>query len=356
MSVGVWLMASTFEPRGSSLYTLRLASHLTEYDFVPTILCESAARIPAKLRRSLRIREVSGLTSRLWCWSAMRRLVQEWSDEPPALVHAQRRELAWAALECAHRFACPYVVTAHDILPPEESVSVLPERLAALIAVSPTIERDLVLAAGAPQELVHVIPNGVELPIMPKIPEARPAQRIPVVGTASALEEVKGLTYFLMAAELILSSGYDVEFVIAGSGPEEETLRHAAQHLDIANRVTFVGHVPEYTQVIETLDVFVIPSLEQGLGTVMLEAMALGKPVVATRVGGIADFFVDNDHALLVPQANHTLLAQKIKFLLDNPSKARKLAVSGEQFVRKRFSVERMTQETAQLYRQILAS
>ena len=354
MNTPVWLLNTSFEPRGSSLYTLSLAEHLSDFGFEPTIVCESAALIPTKLQDNLAIREVPFLTRKLIGTLGLARLVREARDDLPALVHAQRRTLDTLALDLAIRVDCPYLVTVQDILPTDGVLSVAPENLARIIAVSPSVERDLVVGAGVPPDLVRMVPNGVEISEHPVLPPLRSGKGIPIVGTACALEPVKGIMYFLMAAELILSSGHDVEFMIAGSGPEEETLRRAAQVLDIANRVTFVEHVREPRQVLELFDVFVIPSIEQGLGTIMIEAMALGKPVVATRVGGIADFFVNEKHALLIPPANQKALADKIKFLLDNPDKARRLAANGQSLVRERFSAERMTRQTAQLYRDVL--
>jgi glycosyltransferase involved in cell wall biosynthesis len=275
---------------------------------------------------------------------------------PPALIHAQRANLDTLALTLADKLDVPYIISVQDVLAHEQSFRVLPERLGAIIAVSPSVRNDLIHSANVPEDLVCVIPNGVEVSMDLSLPPPRDEKKIPIVGTASALEESKGLTYFLMAAELILSSGHDVEFVIAGSGPEEEMLRRLAQHLDIANRVTFVPYLQEYTHVLDTFDVFVLPSLQQGLGTIMLQAMALGKPVVATSVGGIADFCSDNLHALLVPPANHIVLAEKIRHLLDNPQKARKLATAGQQLVRSDFSVEQMAQATAQRYQKVLAT
>ncbi|QDU62308.1 Alpha-D-kanosaminyltransferase [Planctomycetes bacterium Pan216] len=356
--IPVWLLGSSFGLRGSSLYTLRLARHLHEYGFHPTIICESAASLPSRAHDELDIHEIPHLTRpylrSLSTWAMFRHLKDDLKKKPPALIHAQRRHIDDVAVELADRLDCPYVVTVDDIIPVQESLRIQPDRLRAIIAVSPTIERDLVLGAGVPQELVKMIPTGVELPPMPRLPTARSENRIPIVGTACALEPVKGVTYFLMAAELILSAGHDVEFLVAGSGPDEEILRRSARHLDIANRVTFIDHVPDHVALLETVDVFVVPSLEQGLGTVMIEAMALGKPVVATRVGGIKDFFVDNVHALLVPRANHIALAEKIRYLLDNPTRSRQLAIAGQEFVRQHFSADEMTRQTASLYRAVL--
>lgn len=355
MGTPVWLVASTFEPRGSSVYTLRLAENLPEHGFDPVVLCTSAQRVPERLRRKLRIVETPFLDRPMLRWLGIRRALAQLAGETPALLHAQRTGLDRVTAELADRLSCPYAITVHEILPPESTIAVLPERLGAVIAVSPSVERDLAVEANVPIDLIRMVPTGVETPPDPRLPPPRAIEEVPVIGCASAMEPSKGLSYFLMAAELILSSGQDAEFLIAGSGPDEQALRRIAQHLDIANRVTFASHVQEYGRILETLDVFVLPSLTQGAGTIMFEAMALGKPVVATRVGGVADFLVDGEHALLVPPANHVLLAEKVQLLLDNPERARKLASAGQRLVRERFSVERMTEATAEVYRRILA-
>lgn len=349
----VWLVAATFEPRGSTHYTLRLAQHLPDYHFAPVIICESDEAIPPRTRAKLNVRVVPRMQSTFFGNAALRRLVRS-MDDRPALIHSQRRGLEAVGNVLADAFDVPHVLTVHNLLGSTQPLAAPIGDLAAIIAVSPTVRRALILQGEAPEDRVHVIASGVDVPEMPRVPPVRDPGSLPVVGTASALEPSKGILYFLMAAELILSAGHDVEFVVAGAGADEEVLRRAAQNLDIANRVTFATHVFNYTQIIETFDVFVLPSLEQGLGTIMLEAMALGKPVVATRVGGVVDFVVDGEHALLVDKENHVVLADKIEHLLDFPDKARRLAMNGQELVRRQFTTERMTSDTANLYRRLL--
>lgn len=353
-STPVWLVSATFEPRGSSLYTLRLAQHLGRYGFHAVVVCESDDRIPPRIRAKLDVRTSPNMRSRLFGGAAIRRLARE-TTRPPHLIHSQRRGLERVGAAFADAFDVDHILTIHNALQGEAPLGISTRDLSAVVAVSPSVQRTLVLDGGIPEDLVHVIASGVDVPEALRVPPIREADAVPIVGTASALEPNKGILYFLMAAELILSSGHDVEFVVAGSGPDEDVLRRAAQNLDIANRVTFATHIASYTQILDTFDVFVLPSLEQGLGTIMLEAMALGKPVVATRVGGVADFVVDGEHALLIEKENHVVLADKIEFLLDFPEKARRLAVNGQELVRRKFSTERMVAETADLYRRVLA-
>jgi glycosyltransferase involved in cell wall biosynthesis len=350
----VWLVGATFEPRGSSLYTLRLASHLPALGYDVEIVCESANHIPAKIRSQVPIHVIPRLQSPLLGTAPLMRLAQK-VERPPDLIHSQRLGLERVGDLLAEEFDRPHLLTVHHVAEDVAALAIPPEELAAVVAVSPSVERDLVHKASVPPGIIRMIPSGVEIATHPRLPMPRDPERVPVVGTASVLESSKGLLYFLMAADLILSAGHDVEFIVAGTGPDEELLRRAAHHMDIDQRVTFVPQITSFTRVIETFDLFVLPSLEQGLGSIMLEAMALGKPVVATKVGGVADFVVDGEHALLVEKANHVLLADKIEMLLDFPDKARQLSLRGQALVREKFSAERMGRDTAQLYRDIQA-
>src|SRR5262245_49233867 len=123
--IPVWLIASTFEPRGRSLYTLRLAAHLADYGFDPLVICQSTSQVPQRYRPRFKIREVPWLTSRLFGGFVVRRLAEEYSQNPPALLHAQRRKLDEIALELADRFERPYLLTVHDVLPSGQTLAVL---------------------------------------------------------------------------------------------------------------------------------------------------------------------------------------------------------------------------------------
>lgn len=352
MDIPVWLLAGQMAPRGRTLHTLYLAKYLSEFGFDPTIVCENASALPLRLTPATPPIEGKGMRQPLLGWWHLRRLVHQ-CKRPPALIHAQEPDLDLVAVDLAERFKCPYLLTVHEKLPNDETLRVLPDRLGGLIAVSPCVHRDLLMRSPVPDSLIEMIPSGVDP--APTLPAPRSSDEIPVVGCAGALEVERGITYFLMAAEVILSSGHDVEFLIAGSGAEEELLRRAAQHLDIANRVTFASQARDFRPMIEACDVFVMPSLEQGQATILLEAMALGKPIVLSRVGAAAEFLADGEHALFVPPANHVLLAEKIQFLVDNPERARRLGIAAQALMVQRFTAREMTQRTAALYRKILS-
>jgi glycosyltransferase involved in cell wall biosynthesis len=168
------------------------------------------------------------------------------------------------------------------------------------------------------------------------------------------LEAVKGLPFFLGAAQRVLAMNPNVQFLIAGAGPEEQNLRRLVRELDIVEAVTFVPNLYDFSTALEAMDIFCLPSLRQGLGTIMLDAMGRGIPVIATGVGGVFSVVSDNETGLVVPPSNSARLAERILELLADPLRARALGTKGRELVREEFSVERMVQETAELYREVV--
>jgi glycosyltransferase involved in cell wall biosynthesis len=167
------------------------------------------------------------------------------------------------------------------------------------------------------------------------------------------LEVVKGLPYFLGAAARLVQTHANLQFLISGAGPEEHNLRRLARELGLAACVTFVSNLHDFSRSISAIDIFCLPSLQQGLGATMLEAMALGRPVIATNVGGIESIITDGQNGLLVPPSDSKLLAARIAELVDDPVKARRIGATGREHVREHFRVATMVEKTAALYRSV---
>ena len=104
---------------------------------------------------------------------------------------------------------------------------------------------------------------------------------------------------------------------------------------------------------LEAIDIFCLPSLQQGLGVLMLEAMALGRPVIASGVGGVMTVIDDNMNGLIVPPSDSRSLGDRIIELLKDRDKARRIAAAGQQMVRDRFNENRMLDEVMQVYREV---
>ena len=352
----VLLVAGRFEVRGTTLYTLRLAERLHEFGFDPSIVCADASQIDPDRRRSLAIEEYQHIDV-----PVVGRIVREWVLPPlqehrPDLIHIQSRALLPLGMWIARRLGVPFVVTIQDYPDPGERIPFDSKLGRGVIAVSRSVRNVLFEQRNIPRELVRVIHNGVDLE---RVPANRPVLdpgHIPVVGTAGPLEAIKGLPFFLAAASHVSAARPEVEFVISGGGREERNLRRLARELNIERKVTFVPKLTEFSQSLAAMDIFCLPSLQQGLGTVMLEAMSLGRPVIATAVGGVADVIRDRHNGLLVPPSQSQPLAEAVLELLGDPVRARAIGEAGRTLVRQDFRVGTMVERTASLYHQVLQS
>lgn len=349
----ILLLAGRYALRGTWSYTLRLAEHLPEHGLATTVICPDARRVDVARRRELNIRQYPFIQTPLWSQVVLAMLHRELEKQPPDLIHIQSRSAVKPGLWLARRLNVPYVQSVHDFLQPRQRF-VWDRRLCRrLIAVSEAVRSDLLGKAGLPPELATVIPPGVECGESVAGPVLQPG-RVPVVGTAGPLESIKGMPFFLGAAALVLRAQRDVEFLIAGAGPEEYNLRRLARELGINDHVTFVPNLLDFDEAILAMDVFCLPSLQQGIGTIMLEAMALGRPVIATRVGGVYRIIRDNETGLLVPPSDSRRLGERILELLDQPARARSIGAAGQREVEEQYSVQQMIRQTVDLYREIL--
>lgn len=350
----VLLMSGRFAVRGSCAYTLRLAEHLPQHGFRTSVVCPDARMVDRERRRELHIDELSQMDWPVWGRVVRAMLLKQlWSD-PPDLIHIQSRSALNHGQCLARHLYRPFVLTVHDYLQPNERLPIDRRWCQKIIAVSDSVRADLLDRTRLPDELVTVVHSGVDRAASCDMLKIFEPDRIPVVGTAGPLEAVKGFPFFLGAAARVLATGREVEFLIAGAGPEESNLRRLSRELGINGKVTFVPNLLDFDEALAAMDVFVLPSLQQGIGTVMLDAMAMGRPVIATRVGGIYCAVRDGETGLLVPPSNSESLAARIIELLDNPSHACAVGMAARDLVEREFGVEGMVEQTASLYHQIL--
>lgn len=350
----VALLSDRFEVRGSCAYTLRLVKRLESFGIEPLIICPNADAIHASLRETIPIRLYPHMRMPLWGRVVMGTIRQDLERQKPQLIHVQSRWMQSRGAWLARALNVPYILTVHDYLPPRERLKLDPLYGRRVLAVSQSVKSELLEQVHLPPELVTVIHAGVEVPADDELTPVLSPGRLPVVGTAGPLEAVKGLPFFLGAAQRVLASNPRVQFLIAGAGPEEQNLRRLSRELGIVEAVTFVPNLYDFSTALEAIDIFCLPSLRQGLGTIMLDAMGRAIPVIATGVGGVFSVVSDNETGLVVPPSNSARLAERICELLDDPIRARTLGTAGRELVREEFSVERMVKETAEMYREIV--
>ncbi len=154
-----------------------------------------------------------------------------------------------------------------------------------------------------------------------------------VLGTIGRLEPIKGHLYLLKAAKLIVENPrfQETRFLLVGRGPLRKKLEREISLLGIRKNVQFLGFREDISEILNIFDIFVLPSLNEGMGRVLLEAMLMGKPVVASNVGGIPDIVKDEETGLLVPCKDFKALSERIIELLKNPEKAKFLGRKGKE-------------------------
>ena len=305
--------------------------------------------------RALRIRQYRNFSRSIWSRLVTRSVLHDLEELAPKLIHVQsretwRRERGWPD-SWGVRWFSP--CTTFSVL--RESFTGDPGVNTRIIAVSDAVKNHLLERNALPADSIVVVNSGVEIPAIASLNQVLEPSHTPVVGTAGPLEAEKGLPFFLGAAKRVLDAHQNVEFLVAGAGPEEMNLRRLARELEIGAHVTFISKLQNFSSSLAAMDVFCLPSLKQGLGTVMLEAMALGRPVIATGVGGVYSIVRDDQTGLVVPPSNSARLAERILELLNDPPRARRLGNAGRQLVQDLFNVERMMAQTVGIYEDILS-
>lgn len=176
-----------------------------------------------------------------------------------------------------------------------------------------------------------------------------------VIGLGVRLSEQKGITYLLKAMPLIIEEFPDVTLVIAGIGECERSLKREVNELGIENNTIFIGARLDMQEVLKVFDLYVLPSLYEGLPMVLLEAMAAGCPIVATNVGGNSLAIKHGENGSLVESMNPAILADEVIFLLKDVKLRAQYVNKGYEIIRNKFSARIMTKQYEKLYLESLS-
>lgn len=177
--------------------------------------------------------------------------------------------------------------------------------------------------------------------------------QVPTVGVIARFTRQKGLEFLLEAASYVLREGRQVQFLVVGNGPLRKELGSLAKKLKVEHNVFFTGFVndEDIPRILAVLDIFVLPSLWEGLGISLIEAMCSGKPIIATNVDGIPEVVVDGETGVLIPPKDSKILAEAITELLDSPEKRKRMGEMGRQRALNHFSIEKMVENYEKFYR-----
>jgi glycosyltransferase involved in cell wall biosynthesis len=286
--------------------------------------------------------------------------------ERPDVFHAN---LAWPlagkyALLTAAASSVPAVVaTVHSFDVPITRRAALVQHAVGFgvdryVAVCEFIAQHLRSRLNVPSSKLCTVPNGIPTAMFAS-GVCRPDLRAELVGssnraivlTPARLDPHKGHAVLLSAAAELP----DATFAFAGDGPSRASLQDQAVRLGVADRVRFLGYRDDVQDLLATCDLVVLPSLCEGFSLAIVEAMAAGKPIIATNSGGTPEIVRHGDNGLLVPAGEPSNLAAAIRALLADPARARELAEAARVQARREFSAGRMVERVEAVYTDALA-
>jgi glycosyltransferase involved in cell wall biosynthesis len=308
-------------------------------------LDSSVRKIPLRVRNDLDLRGIP----------ALRRLIRQQRYD---IVHLHTKRAHALSLWLPRGGRTPkYIVTRRMDYPQARNCYtnyLYNRRVDGVIAISHSIV-DRLSEAGVKRGSIRLIHSGIDPePFRLAARDERRSNRSTVVAIVAVLEERKGHRFLLDAARILKDSGRTIKYLLAGDGSHKAHLQQRVQMLGLQKEVSFLGFVKDIPNFLSSIDVLVLPSLYEGLGVAALEGMAAGKPVVGTRVGGLAELIVDGKTGLLVPPRDGPALAEAIEKLVEDPLMAHSMGQKGAERVLKNFTIEQTARQNEQYYYALL--
>jgi glycosyltransferase involved in cell wall biosynthesis len=230
------------------------------------------------------------------------------------------------------------------------------------IAVSDEVRQSIIRQVGPVQHKIFTICNAVNVKSFERPGDKSalcqqlglPAQAR-LVATVGRLTEQKGHAYLIEAARSVVAAWPDVHFLFIGDGELREPLRGQAEAAGVAHNIHLLGVRKDIPTLLAAADMFVLPSLWEGLSLALLEAMAAAKPIVVTAVSGTTQAMIPGETGLVVPPRDSQALAEAIAQLLSDPARARAMGQAARQHVAAHYGAQKQAREYADLYRRLLA-
>jgi len=230
------------------------------------------------------------------------------------------------------------------------------KRIDRVVAVSNAVSNDLV-KRGLKKEKITTIYNGLKIcdnPITYDNSRIRPKCGLSndsfVIGTVGRLTKIKGHYYLIKAMPFILKEITNCQLVIAGDGPLKEDLKNLIEELNLTPNIKIIGYIQDIDQFLSMINLFILPSISEGLPISLLEAMALGKPALCSAVGGIPEVITSLNYGILFPPADHISIADAVKNIFKDQERMNEIAVAGSRLIKEKFSSTIMAKQYSMLY------
>ena len=302
-------------------------------------------------------------------------LVREFKKLNVRTIHTHKYKDTILAAPAAKLCGIPHVVrTVHGLREPFEGLRAF--KMSCYESIERTVHRscvDVIIGVSSQIEAkykaegevsrVACIRNGIDLEGKPvQIDRWRIRKDLNVdsetclIGTLGRLTPVKGIPYLLQAAKILVRGGANVKVLIVGEGSIRQDLLTQTQDLGISDNVVFLGHREDTDILLQAMDIFVLPSLSEGIPMALLEAMAACRPIVASRVGGIPEIIEEGVDGYLVEPMDVDNLAERCRRLIESPDVARNMGEQGRKRVERDFSATVMADRVISVYKELLLS
>jgi len=357
-------------PGGAETVLLNLVANLDPSRYRSLVLLPEGSWLPRKLRE-LNVPTVIAESKAWYDPSLLRTMGRLVRQEGVDLIHSHLPDQNFYSCLVGRLTSCKTIVTYHGA-PPLPHARTLREsvklwwvrRTAAVVVVVSEYLEQLFQELGFPREKIVRIYNGVDLE---KFAGARSGglraelgcpEGTRLVGMVANLRRPKGYEYFVQAARRVVDSMPQTRFVAVGDIDRQilRRLSDLVDKLNLRDRFVFVGFREDVPAILRELDVFVLSSVSEGFSLATIEAMAAGRPVVATRSGGPEEIIDDGRTGFLVPPADPESLAQRICELLANPAEAEAMGRRAQGKVETTFSLAKMIREYERLYESCLGA
>jgi len=327
------------------------------------LICPPGSQAEAEARRRGIAVDSVPMASDL-AWAGVRGIAHALRAAGPDLVHLHSGRATWLGGIAAWRVGLPALTTRRMDRPVRRSLRtrfLYGRALRRAVAISDAVARCL-CDGGVPDTKIRVVPSAIDPDrTHPRRTREGVRQELglepdePCLLAVASLHRRKGLDVLLAALDRLEKGGPRPRLLIAGAGPLRGALQSQASQLGLAERVRFLGRRSDVADLLLACDLFVLPSRQEGLGVAALEAMALGRPVLASRVGGLAESVQHERTGLLVPPDDPEALADALARLLADPVLARRLGAAGPGRIEERYGAEAMVDGYERIYREILS-
>jgi glycosyltransferase involved in cell wall biosynthesis len=288
------------------------------------------------------------------------RILQLLKRERVDVIHAHSSRDAWLAGAAGKLLGVPVFRTRH-LLTPIGGPYVYARLTNRVLTVSEDVRRYLI-SAGVPGEKITAVPTGIDLkrfnPARTDLADMRARFHLSrdayVIGLVAVLRLAKGHRFLLQAVKRLAPEFPQLKLLIVGTGPQERNINNLIKELGLGEQVLMLGQQDDIPSLLKALDVFVLPAQEEALGTALIEATAMGVPVIATRIGGIPE--VLGEAGLLFESEDVDALVNHLRTLIRSPELSARMRVQGAARARELYDENLMVRRTEALYRQAVGA